>query len=217
MKRILFLSLGLLILVSGCVKKDDTPVGEAQLRFVNAVPGSVGQDVYVNNNQVTLVGLGYAQSTAYTKVISGINLIAFADGGTLVSNAIISYGTDIGTNSSVYYYKNLSGTLVAGAIKDDMTAPAAGKARVRFVHLNNSLNNSLRVSAVNGAELFPALVFGSASAYFEVAPGTKFQPAATGVTTAPEISVNVQAGKIYTIVLTGSAATELYAFTLIQN
>ncbi len=217
MKRILFLSLGLLILVSGCVKKNDTPVGEAQLRFVNAVSGSTAQDVYVNNNLVTSKSLGYAQTTGYMKVLSGINLIAFADGSTLASNAIISYGTEIGSNSSVYYYKNLSGTLVAGAIRDDMKAPAAGKARVRFVHLNNFLNNSLRVSAVGGAELFPTLIFGSASAYFDVAPGTKFQAAATGVTISPEISINVQSGKVYTIVLTGSTATELYAFSLLQN
>ncbi|MHA4894768.1 DUF4397 domain-containing protein [Pedobacter sp. PWIIR3] len=217
MKRILFLSLGLLILVSGCVKKDETPVGEAHLRFVNAVSGSASQDVYVGSTSVNQLGLGYAQATPYTSVTSGINLVSFADKGTLVANAIINYNTEIGSYSSVYYYKNLTGTLVAGAIRDDMTEPPSGKARVRFVHLNNFLDNSLRVSAVGGAELFPALVFGSASAYFDVAPGTKFQAAATGVVTSPEINFNVLAGKIYTIVLTGSVATELYAFSLLQN
>lgn len=217
MKKILFLSFGLLLLLNACVKKDDTKVGEAKVKFVNAVSGSEPQDAYVNGSLMTAVGVGYGQSTDYLTYYSGINSIAFADRGTMISNAIINYGTDIDSYATIYYYKTLLGGVTAGAIRDDMTAPPAGKARVRFVHLNNFLNNSLAVKAVDGAQLFPVLVFASASAYFDVEPGTKFQASATGVTTAPEINIGVQSGKIYTIILTGTAATELNALSILQN
>ena len=217
MKRILFLSLGLLLLLSSCVKKDERPVGEVRVRFVNAVSGSPSQDVYANNTLETKVGIGYGQASDYLTFYSGINLFAFADRASTTANAIISYGLESGDHASVYYYKTLAGAVAAGGIKDDMTAPPAGKARVRFVHMNSFLNNSLTVRVVGGASLFPALVFASASSYYDVDPGTKFQAAATGVTVSPEISLNVQAGKIYTVILTGSVATELYAFSVLQN
>ncbi|MES2827822.1 MAG: DUF4397 domain-containing protein [Bacteroidota bacterium] len=217
MKRVLFLSFGLLLLLSSCVKKKDVPVGEVKVRFINAVTGSGSQDVFANNTLETKLGIGYAQATDYLTFYSGINLFAFADRGSTTANAIISYGLETGDHASVYYYKTLAGALAAGGIKDDMTAPPTGKARVRFVHLNNFLNNSLKVSVVGGADLFPALVFAAASSYYNVDPGTKFQPSATGVTVAPEIATSFQAGKIYTVILTGSVNTELYAFSVLQN
>ena len=98
-----------------------------------------------------------------------------------------------------------------------MSPPPSGKARVRFIHLNSFLNNSIRVAIVGGADLFAVLAFGNASVYYNVDPGSKFQVSATGVTTAPVIDANIQAGKIYTFFFNGSTATELYGNMLIQN
>ena len=218
MKKILFLVLGLSIFLSSCVKKPDVPVGEVKIRFVNALRGSLPQDVYINSGKVNVPAVESGQTTPYLSFQSGVNYLAMANTGTTTANGdIIPYNGPIGGYATFFYTQNLAGGSATGLKEDDMTLPPAGKARVRFIHLNSFLNNSIRVSIVGGADLFSVLGFGSASLYYNVDAGSKFQVAATGVTTAPVIDANIQAGKIYTFFFNGSTATELYGNMLIQN
>lgn len=219
MKKILFLVFGLSIFLGSCVKEKDVPVGEVKIRFVNALPNSLPQDVYVNSSKVNVPAVQPGQATSYLSFQSGLNYLAMANTGTTVANGdIIPYSGVIGSSATFFYTQNLSGGSATGLKEDDMTLPATGKARVRFIHLNSFLNNSIRVTVVGGLEpLFAGLGFGSASSYYNVDPGSKFQVAATGVTTAPVIDVNIQAGKIYTFFFNGTTDTELYGNMLIQN
>jgi hypothetical protein len=218
MKKTLFFGLALLVFFSACVKQTEVPVGEVKIRFVNALPNSLAQDIYVNNGKLAVPPIAANQATAYLSLYSGLNYLAVANTGTMTANGdVIPYNAEIGSYATFFYTQNLVGSPQTYLAQDDMTLPPTGKARVRFVHFNGFLNNSLKVSAVSGAELFPALGFGNASSYFNVDPGTKFQASATGVTNAPVIDANLQAGKIYTIFFNGTAATELFANLLIQN
>jgi hypothetical protein len=218
MKRFLFVGLSALVLLaSSCVKQKNTPTGEAHVRFVNAVVGSPSQDVYVNSVLVSSGKIPYGGQTSYMTYTAGINEIVFVDGITHISQAAEDYGSDIGDYATVYFFGTLQGTLSAGGIKDIMTAPAAGKARVRFLNLDYNLSNAMIMTLVGGANLYTSLPFGTASTYFEVDPGAKFQPSATGVTTAPVIDFNPKAGKIYTVWLSGTSATELYGNAILQN
>jgi hypothetical protein len=218
MKRTLFLGLALLVFLSACVKQKEVPVGEVKIRFVNALPNSLAQDIYVNNGKLAVPPVAANQATAYLSLYSGLNYLAVANTGTMTANGdVIPYNAEIGSYATFFYTQNVEGNPQTYVAPDDMTLPPTGKARVRFVHLNGFLYNFLKVSAVSGAELFPSLVFGSASSYFNVDPGTKFQAAATGVTNAPVIDANLQAGKIYTIFFNGTSKTELFANLLIQN
>ena len=219
MKKTLVLVCSLLVLLSSCVKKTEVPQGEVRIRFVNALPNSLPQDVYVNNGKLNVAAVGPGQATAYLSLYSGQNYLAMANTGTTTPNGdIIPYNAVIGSYATFFYYtKNLNGGSATGLKEDDMTAPPAGKARVRFIHLNSFLNNSIRVSVVGSGELFAGLGFGSASSYYNVDPGSKFQGAATGVVTSPVIDASIQAGKIYTIFFNGTTGTELYGNLLIQN
>jgi hypothetical protein len=218
MKKVLFLGFSLLIFLASCVKKNEVPVGEVKIRFVNALRNSLPQDVYVNSTKLSIAPVASGQATAYLSLYSGLNNLAMANSGTMIANGdIIPYNAVIGSYATFFYTQNLKGGAATGLKEDDMTLPPAGKARVRFIHLNSFLDNYLKVSVVGGAELVPALSFGNASAYYDVEPGTKFQPAATLVVTAPVVDANLQAGKIYTIFFNGSTGTELYGNLLIQN
>jgi hypothetical protein len=218
MKRVLILGCCLLIFLSSCVKKTEVPVGEVKIRFVNALPNSLPQDVYVNNGKLDVAPVAAGQATPYLSLYSGQNYLAMANIGTNTPNGdIIPYNAAIGSYATFFYTQNLQGAPATGLKEDDMTPPPSGKARVRFIHLNSFLNNSIRLSAVGGGELFSALGFGNASPYYNVDPGTKFQVAATLVVTAPVVDANLQAGKIYTIFFNGSTSTELYGNLLIQN
>jgi hypothetical protein len=218
MKRFLLVGLSAaVLLVSSCVKQKEAPTGDAHIRFVNAVVGSPSQDVYINSVQVSSGKLPYGALTSYMTYTAGISQIVFVDGITHISQAAEDYGSDIGDYATFYFYSNLQGVLTAGGIKDNMTPPATGKARVRFINLDYNLTNAMIVAVVGGNNLFTSLQFATASTYYEVDPGTKFQASAAGVTTAPVMDFNLQAGKIYTIWLSGASATEIYGNAILQN
>jgi hypothetical protein len=216
MKKILLLCLSAAVLLSACVKKKDTVTGDAHVRFVNAVPNSIAQDVYVNG-ALKNTGLFFGAATSYNTYTAGVNLLGFTNTGTTVANLAYSYASAIGDYATVYLFRDFTGALVSGGIRDDLSAPPAGKARVRFVNLHNHLDNALKISVTGGADLFTYLVFGTASPYYDVAPGTTFTPFAIGVTTEPVIDLNLQAGKNYTVWLYGNANTEIYSNSFIQN
>jgi hypothetical protein len=218
MKRFLFTSLSAVVLLaSSCVKPKNTPTGDAHVRFVNAVVGSPSQDVYINNVLVSSGKIPYGGQTQYMTYTAGISEIAFVDGITHISQAVENYGSDIGDYATVYFYSNLQGTLTAGGIKDNMTLPATGKARVRFINLDYNQLNTITMGVVGGANLFTSLPLATASTYFDVDPGTKFQPSASGVTTAPVLDFSLHEGKIYNIWLSGASATEIYGNAILQN
>jgi hypothetical protein len=218
MKRFLLAGLSAVVLLaSSCVKPKNAPTGDAHVRFVNAVVGSPSQDVYINNVLASSGKIPYGGQTPYMTYTAGINEIVFVDGSTHISQAAEDYGSEIGDYATVYFYGTMQGTLTAGGIKDNMTAPATGKARVRFINLDYNLTNAMIMAVVGGSNLYTSLQFASASPYYEVDPGTKFQASATGVTTAPVIEFNPQAGKIYTVWLSGPSATEIYGNAILQN
>ncbi|NNU33533.1 DUF4397 domain-containing protein [Mucilaginibacter sp. S1162] len=198
-------------------KTKEAPTGDAHIRFVNAVVGSPSQDVYINNVLVSSGKIPYGAYTSYITYQAGISQIVFVDGITHISQASEDYGSDIGDYATFYFYGNMQGGLSAGGIKDNMTPPATGKARVRFINLDYNLTNAMVMTVVGGSNLFTSLQFSTASTYYEVDPGTKFQASATGVTTSPVMDFNLQAGKIYTIWLSGASATEIYGNAILQN
>jgi hypothetical protein len=218
MKRLLFLACSLVIGLSSCVKRQDTPVGNASVKFVNAVDKSNDQDVYAGGKLLSRGPLGYGFSTEYFTVPSGFTIFEYTNTGTQEIQGQINHGMDIDSYSTIYYYRDLNSLIQTGATRDDMTAPPAGKARVRFIHLNYYFNNSINVGVVGAAApLAKDLVFRAASGYFNVDPGTKFQASGTGIVTAPVIDVNIQAGKIYTIWIDGESGTNLRPHTVLQN
>ncbi len=218
MKRFLLAGLSAVVLLaSSCVKPKNTPTGDAHIRFVNAVVGSPSQDVYINSVLVSSGKIPYGTQTPYMTYTAGISQIVFVDGITHISQAAEDYGSDIGDYATFYFYGNMQGTLSAGGIKDNMTPPATGKARVRFINLDYNLTNAMVMAVVGGSNLFTSLQFATASTYYEVDPGTKFQASATGVTTSPVLDFGLKAGKIYTIWMSGPSATEIYGNAILQN
>jgi hypothetical protein len=216
MKKIVLIALSAALSLTACVKEKKSPQGEAHIRFVNAVVNSPAHDVYINEKKVG-GGLAFGAVTPYISYTSGINAMGFVDPGTSSVNAQENWGSDIGDYATLYFYANFDGRLTAGGIKDNLTLPPAGKARVRFINLDYYLKNALTIKLVGGADFFNTLNFAAASPYFEVTPGAKFQASATGVTVAPVIDLNIQAGKNYNVLISGPADSVINAFGYAQN
>jgi len=224
MKKSFFLSLTLCVLfLSSCFKEPKPePVGDAYVKAVNAVRGSTSQEFYLNGTKKSSAAIAYGESSSYITVSSGSSQFAFADISATTANAATQVvGVPIGVYATVFYIKvknptTLQESLVATIINDDMKPSlVAGKARVRFVHLNYLLGNS--ISVVSGTkDLLTGIPFGNVSSYLDVDPGTKFTFKGTGVTTSPEIGGNFLADKNYTVWVDGASATELTGHIIAQ-
>jgi hypothetical protein len=220
-KRLLYL--GLIVLFASCVKKDPPePVGDIRVKFVNAVTSSTAQEMFIRGAKApNSVPLSYGQDSPYYSSTSGDNAFAFADVGIVdgTGNAGIAGKFEIGADVTVFYFKGLNrlgGNLAAGVKEDDNTV-VAGKARVRFVHLNNFLENYINFTVVDGDILTTGIAFAYASTYFTVNPGAKIKAHATGVTDPLIIDANLQAGKNYTIWIDGPSEKVLTSHVILQN
>ncbi|MFD2872713.1 DUF4397 domain-containing protein [Mucilaginibacter ximonensis] len=217
MKKLLILCLGGTVLLSACVKKKNEATGTTHVRFVNAISNSYTQDVYVDGALVYGGKLSEGAVSPYIDYTAGVSNIGIANTGTTYANISYSYGTTIGEYSTVFFFQDFNHVLVSGGIRDYMDAPPAGKARVRFVNLDNYSQTSFTMSVVGGANLFQSLVFATASPYYDVDPGAKFTATATGVVNPVTIDIAPVAGKIYTIWISATSTTDLQAHAFIQN
>lgn len=218
MKKLSFLALGLMVLLSSCFKEPTPePTGEAKVRVANASATSVPQDVYYNGQKMNIAPLAYGQVSGYQTISSGASFFGFTDNGSTISNYESGATIKIGEHFTVIYYNTTTNTKNVGFLLDDMTAPPAGKARVRFVHLNSLFANSFAIRIQGGAALVLVVPFANSSAYFDVDAGTKFEVSAVGLTPSEQLfDPVIQAGKIYTIWLNGTATT-MQAHTIQQN
>jgi len=127
------------VLMVACKKDDnDSPQQDARVIMVNASPGdSVAYDFYFNDAKFNTQPLNYPANSGYVALKPANYTIKVAAVNTINPLASGSYGINGGKSYSVFTYD----TLLAGKIKlfateDDLTAPAAGKAKVRFFHLS---------------------------------------------------------------------------------
>jgi len=209
------------ILISSCKKDNQEPIvyGDASIRIVNTVSGSSGQDFYQGDTKIstTAVAYGTASSSYYT-VKGGPTKLSFTNTGSTTVTASANVQIEEAAFYTVFYYTSSSGSNEITGYKDDNSAPAAGKARVRFLNLGFSFNNSLNVTYVsNGTVIAGGLGLGI-SAYYSVDPGTDLGITVIGSPVTGVISgSNFVAGKIYTVWFDAITATTANYHVVAQN
>lgn len=208
--------------LSSCKKDDSTGSidGTAYVMVTNAAEGSVAQDFYLDNAKINSSAVAYGQSTAYINGYPGSHNAYFSNTGTNVANVSFSANFALGGYYSVYYTGGATASSNSYvAVQDDNTAPASGKAKVRFIHLASAAATTavdFGISATN--KLATGLAYKTASAYYTVDAATTFFLYASGSTTATlNIPVTIQAGKIYTIYVSGSTTATLSYHIVAQN
>lgn len=210
------MGLGLVLLLSftACKKEDTTDV-TAQVALIHAAPGVVNMDVVLNND-VKVPGFFYKNvtsgtSTPYrlftrTKDIPWNLQLKYAGAATELASAAPAWND--GGYYSVAIYDTLP-SLKLLFLNDELTKPADGFAKVRFV-------NTLRRSAsdadmtLNGSSVFTGVAYGTASGYKEIASGSGLLNVVSGSIGQLDgggTSVNFQNGKIYTVYATGMAGS----------
>jgi hypothetical protein len=202
--------------------KEDAAADKSNVLVVHASPNAPGVDLLIDNKVVNSAALTFPKNTGYLSVDAGKRNVKVNAAGTATSviNADLDFGKD--KNYSVFAVDSLS-KISAVVLTDDLTAPAAGKAHVRFVHL--SPNAPAVDIAVDGAAVvFPNAKFKDATAFTPLAAGSydlEVRVAGSNIVALDLDPITLEAGKIYTVFargfLTGSGATALGAEIIVNK
>ncbi|GAA4922248.1 DUF4397 domain-containing protein [Mucilaginibacter defluvii] len=220
--KILSLSCVILAAVSftSCDKNDDENVDtdSASVRITNAVEGSLSQEVYVGGTKLNTSAVAYGETSNYIQTASGDNkTVQFRNVGS--SSANVSFNVDLDDDKyySLYYAGNADAKTYVVA-EDDRKAPTAGKAKVRFIHLASAVQSNVDLGVSATSKLFTDVAYKAVTTYKEVDANTKMYLYAAGQANAVlDLDTKVQAGKIYTIYVSGSTALTLRYRVIAEN
>ena len=204
---------------------DDTP--KSQVMVVHASPNGPAVDVRVNN-AVAISNLAYPSNSNYTAVNSGATNLKVSPTGTM--NYVIDANVTLAanTNYSVFAIDSVA-KIKAAVVTDNLTAPAAGKAHVRFFHFSPNAP-AVDIAVTGGSVLFPNRSFndqGTNTSVINFTPldaGTynlEVRASGTNTVVLSLPGVVLTAGKIYTVFakgfLGGTGAQALGAQIIMNN
>ncbi|MFZ1529299.1 MAG: DUF4397 domain-containing protein [Ferruginibacter sp.] len=207
-----------------CSKDDDTNNAQtAKVSATHASPGSPAVDIYVDGAKVTTAQLAFPSTTGttgnpYLTVNAGTRNIKVSPNGTL---NVINADLAVAANGvySIFAYDTLGSgtTLKALVLGDNLAAPAAGKAHIRFLHLSPDAPNvdlellktgAAPINLTNIPYVGPSPNATALSAFTPVDAGSytiNVKPAGTS-TVVLNPTLTFAEGKIYTIYARGLLA-----------
>jgi hypothetical protein len=210
----------------GC-DDEETPVTPTPLpsnslvKVVHASPDAPGVDLLVDN-AVAGTNLTFPNNTGYLTVPSGTRNVKVNVTGTMttVIEANVPFMRD--KNYSVFAV-NAVANIEPLLIEDDLTAPAQGKAHVRFIHLSPDAP-AVDITLTDGTVVFGNRAFKEFTEFTPLDAGTyDLQVRVAGTTTvALDLpGITVESGKIYTVFakgfLSGSGTQALGAQIIVNN
>lgn len=139
--KMLSLFLGMLLsvfIINGCSEdtvSNNPPTQKANLMIIHASPNAPQVDIYVDNVKVRDT-LSYSINTPYVQLDAGTRNIKVNVAGTnttVIGPVDLSFNAN--SNTSIYAVDSVS-KISPLVTADDLTAPASGKAHIRFIHLS---------------------------------------------------------------------------------
>lgn len=215
----LFIALVALTSLSACTDDNEDITADAYIRVVNASEGSAAQDFYLNNSKVSANAVAYTQSSSYITTTNGTKTGEFKTTGTATVNASSNINIEAGKYYTVYYTGGTSSSATFTTTTDEMVNTSANKAKVRFVHLSSAAANSIDLAIQGGTKIVNNLAYKGVSAYQEVDAATNFSLFTAGSATAAFnlTGLNIQAGKIYTVYISGSTSLTITYHVLVDK
>lgn len=210
----------------GC-DDEDTPVtpntlpSNSLVKVVHASPDAPGVDLLVDNT-VAGTNLTFPNNTGYLTVSSGTKNIKVNVTGTMttVIEANIDFMQD--KNYSVFAVNSVA-NIEPLLIEDDLTAPAQGKAHVRFIHLSPDAP-AVDITLTDGTIVFGNKSFKEFTAFTPLDATTynlQVRVAGTPNVALDLPGITLEAGKIYTVFakgfLNGIGQQQLGAELIVNN
>lgn len=208
-----------LVSFSSCEKNNVNPSETFDIKVVNASETSGAQSFTLADKVLVAGGLNFSDASDYITTNSGTRLVEQfknVNGNVTASGEI---WTDNGKRFTVYLVGEGSKARVK-EFEDKLTIPPSGTARVKFLHLSDGAPSVINIKDANGNNLVTTLSENTDSGYSNVAPGT-LSIKIYGVASRDNIGnfdvTDLQAGKIYSIYLTGSNDSNLSVHKVLHN
>lgn len=211
------------LLIAGCGNDDDNPLAPspaARIMAVHASPDAPAVDLLVDNT-VAGTGLAFPGNTVYLSASSGTRNLKVNVSGTTTTVINANLPVSGGASYTVFACDSVA-SIGAIVLSDDLTAPASGKAHVRFVHLSPNAP-AVDVAVQGGGVLFGNKAFQEYTAFTPVDAGSydlEVRLAGTGTVVLPLNGIVLQSGKIYTVFargFAGSAGAQALGAQIILN
>lgn len=212
------------ILMISCSDDDNptNPTAKANVMVVHASPNAPAVDLLVDN-AVAGSGLAFPSNTAYLPVDAGTRNVKVNVAGTSTTVINADLPLTASTNYTVFAVDSVS-KISTVVLTDNLAAPAAGKAHVRFVHLSPNAP-AVNITLTNGTIVFGNRAFKQGTDFTPLDAGTydlQVRDAATNNAVVLNLpGITLAAGKIYTVFakgfLGGVTAQALGAQIIVNN
>jgi hypothetical protein len=198
----IFMLLGLAFMACD---RDKDKVGSTNVMAVHASADAAPASFFLGGTKISTGALAYGEATSYISTPSGSRKAEFKG----ADNSIIG-SADVNLAEKKNYTIFLAGTVAAPAVvvvQDDLTAPAADKAKVRIINLSTD-DTAVDIKLAGGEKLATNLTYKAVSNYLAVSPGIVTYEVLKNaddslIFTMPQFTL--AAGKIYTIWIKGAA------------
>jgi hypothetical protein len=204
----LFTTLATVVLVFGLVTTAFAQTGKSRVRVVHASPDAPAVDVLVNDG-AAFTNAPFKGITDYASLDTGTyNIKVVPTGATepVVIEADLALEAKDYTVVAVGLLENIEPLVLI----DNNSAPAAGKAHVRFVHASPDAP-AVDIAVKGGPVLFSNVAFKGTGDYLPVDAGTydlEVRLAGTDTVALDVPGLALQAGTVYTVFAMGLAGGE---------
>lgn len=211
MKSVRLLIAGVVLLVVSLVGVSGTfaQAETARVRVIHASPDAPAVDVFVDGNRV-LTDVPFFAASDYLDLAPGEYRFQVAPAGADASDAVIDATATLAAGTAyTVAATGLLDEIEPTIIVDDLSAPAAGQAKVRVLHLVPDAP-AVDVKVQDGDTLVAGLAFQEASDYLEVPAGTYdliVTPAGDDTVVLDLSDTTLTAGMIYDVAATGTLDT----------
>jgi len=211
---------------SGCGDDNDNGSGNGRVMAVHAA-AAANAPVKIVADNAEIGQVEYGRNSSYANVSAGSRTLKINDASSN-QTSISQAGTIERDKSYSLFAYSPAATIGSSAlllVPDDLTTPAANKAKIRLVHLGLSAPSPVNLSLagpVGRVDIVTNVAFANASPFIEIEPGPYNLGVSTGsgATATTEVSVGdgsgsgtgtktYAAGKIYTVVVRGIKSTSV--------
>ncbi|SNC75683.1 protein of unknown function [Hymenobacter gelipurpurascens] len=213
-RSVVFAALPAALAFSSCSNDDkaDPIPDQGRVLAVHAAPNA-NVKVSVLADEQAIKDLNYGENSGYQVLNAGSKVFKVNVAGTTTTVATATQTVAKDKNYSLFAYSpsNQANSVAPLWVEDDLTAPAAGKAKIRVVHVGQGAASPLTLyrteSTGTATLLIPNISFGNASAFTEIDANTA-NLYLSNSSNVPVIIIGskvLAAGKIYTLVVRGSS------------
>ncbi len=210
--------LAAVVMSSSCKKNDVDEDGSTRIKLVHGSAAAGAQDFYLANSKVNS-NLSYRSETDYIVTNSGNRLTAEFKNSSGVTFASETHDF----KKDRHYTAFLAGEGQHARIEiheDNLSAPSAGKAKVRFIHLSDAAPERVDIKLASGATLAANLSRNNITSFNEINTGLTVINIyeAGGTESIGNFNLeNFSEGKIYTVYITGASSGDITVNRAIHN